>query len=139
MILIIIIIIIIIDIIIMIIRESKRCLTWDATVVDTFASSYVASTSSTPGAAAETAATRKLSKYSAVSQTHIFILVALKTMGPINAEGIHFLYELGDRLVSVSGDPRESSFLLQRLSVPVQRFNMVAFRGTFNSKADIGD
>ena len=107
--------------------------------MDTFASSYVASTSSTLGVAAEAAATRKLSKYSTISQTHIFIPVALETKGPINAEGLRFLYELGDRLVSVSGDPRESSFLLQRLSVLVQRFNMVAFRGTFNSKADIGD
>ena len=50
--------------------QSGRCLTRDATVVDTFVSSYVASTSSTPGAAAEAAATRKLSKYSTISQTH---------------------------------------------------------------------
>ena len=49
-------------------------------------------------------------------------------MGPINAEGLRFLYELGDRLVSVSGDPGESSLLFQRLSVLVQGFNMVAFR-----------
>ena len=107
--------------------------------MDTFASSYFASTSSTPGAAAEAAATRKLSRYSTISQTHIFIPVALETMGPINADGLRFLYDLGDRLVSVSGDPKESSFLFQRLSVLVQRFNIVAFRGTFNSETDIGD
>ena len=50
--------------------KSGRCIIWDATVVNTFASSYVASTSSTPGTAAEAAARRKLSKYSKISQTH---------------------------------------------------------------------
>ena len=81
-------------------RQSGRCLTWDAAVVDIFASSYVASTSSTPGAAAEAAATRKLSIYSTISQTHIFISLAVETIGSINAEGLRFLYELGDQLVS---------------------------------------
>ena len=60
-------------------------------------------------------------------------------MGSINAEGPRFLYELGDRLVFASSDKRKSSFLFQRLSVLVQLFNMVAFRGTFNSHTDIGD
>ena len=76
----------------------------------------------------------KLSKYLTISQTHIFIPVALETMGPIDAEGLRVLYELVERLVYVSGDLRESSFLFQRLSVLVQRFNMVAFRDTFNSQ-----
>ena len=58
-------------------------------------------------------------------------------MEPITAEGLRFLYELVDRLIAVSGDPRELSFLFQRLSVLVQRFNMVVFRGTFNSETDI--
>ena len=70
---------------------------------------------------------------------HSLIPVALQTMGPINAEGLRFLYELSDRLVSVSGDPRESSFLFQRLSVLVQRFNVVALRGTFSSETDVGE
>ena len=99
--------------------------------------SYVSSASSTPGGAGEAAATRKLSKYATIGQTHIFILVALETMGPINAEGSRFFYELGDRPNSVSGDPRESSFLFQRLSALVQRFNMVAFRGTFTPETDV--
>ena len=52
-------------------------------------------------------------------------------MGPINAEGLRFLDELGDKGNFFSGDHRESSFLFQRFSVLVQRFNMVAFRSTF--------
>ena len=107
--------------------------------MDTFASSYVSSTSSTPGAAAEAAVKRKLSKCSTISQTHISIQVALETMEPINAEGLRFFYEVGDRSVSVSGDLRESSFVFQRFCVLVQRFNMVAFRDTFHSETEIED
>ena len=55
------------------------------------------------------------------SAKHIFILVAVETMGPMNAEDLHFLYELGDWLISVSGDLRESSFVLRRLYVLVLR------------------
>ena len=93
--------------------------------MDTFASSYVAFTSSTPGGATEATTTRKLSKYFTICQIHIFIPVALDTMGSINAEFLRFLYELGDRLISISGDPIESSFLFQRLSILVQWFNIV--------------
>ena len=57
-------------------------------------------------------------------------------MGPIKAEGLCFLYELGERLVSVSGDPREASFLFQRLSVLVQRLLSMALS---ISETDIGD
>ena len=60
--------------------QSGRCLTWDASVVDTFASSYVSSTSSTPGGSAEAAAKRTLSEYFTISQTHIFNPVALKSI-----------------------------------------------------------
>ena len=119
--------------------QSRRRLTWDAAVVDTFASSYISSTSTTPGGAAEAAATRKSSKYSSINQTHIFIQVDLETMRPINAEGLCFWNEQGERLISVSGDTRESSFMFQQLAILVQRFNMVAFRGTFTSETDIGD
>jgi len=38
----------------------------------------------------------------------------------------------------VSGDARETSYLFQRLALTIQRFNAVAFRGTFNT-LDPGD
>ena len=45
--------------------------------------------------------------------------------------GSIFLREIGKRLTTISGDPRETSFLLQRISVTLQRYNAVAFRGSF--------
>ena len=41
-------------------------------------------------------------------------------------------------LSTVSGDARETSYLSQRLALTIQRFNVVAFRGTFNT-LDPGD
>ena len=106
-------------------------MTWDATSIHTCATSYIHLTSITPGAAAEMAAARKITKYSEIPSTYDFIPVALETMGPINAQGREFLSELGRRLTVVSGEPQETARLFQRLSICTQRFNAVAFRGTF--------
>ena len=111
-----------------------RCLVWDATVTDTLAASYLPDTSQTVGAAAERAASRKHEKYLPLSSTHVFIPLAFETMGPINDEGRDFLSELGRKTSMITGDPRETSFLFQRISLTIQRFNSIAFRGTFASQ-----
>jgi len=116
--------------------QHGRCLTWDVTVVDTLAASYTSLSCSSPGAVAEAAATRKKAKYVSISSTHTFIPIAVETMGPICSEAIHFLSEVGKRLTLCSGDSRETRFLFQRLSVLVQRYNAVAFRGSFGEDGD---
>ena len=104
--------------------------------MDSLGPSYLSETSSLPGSAAEAAAVRKRSKYAAITLTDIFVPVAVKTLGSINAEGLRFLDQIGDRLSAVTRDPSESSFLCQRLSVLVQRVNMIIFRGSFISETD---
>ena len=51
----------------------------------------------------------------------------------MNEVGVNFLLEIGRRLSSISGDSRETSVLLQRVSVTqwLQRYNAIAFRGSF--------
>jgi len=44
-----------------------------------------------------------------------------------------FLAELGHRITALSGDSREISFLFQRVSVLVQRFNSFLLRGSFTA------
>ena len=115
-------------------------MTWDVTVTDTMAASYLASTSVTAGAAAEGAASRKELKYQALVNTHCFIPLAFETLGPINYKGIDFLNELGRRLTASTGDARETAFLFQRLSIAIQRFNGICFHGSFSiSAADLDD
>jgi len=101
------------------------------TVVDTLAESYINSSAQSSGAAAQIADERKTSKYSFLPQNYLFQPIAFETLGQINSTGIDFLSDFGSRLEQVSGDARERSFLYQRLSVIVQRFNAVAFRGSF--------
>jgi len=102
----------------------------DVTVIDTLASSYVSATSETPGAAAETAADRKTSKYAILSQSYLFVPVSVETMGAINEAGMNFLGDLGRRITKHTDDHRESAFLYQRISTLI-RFNAVAVLGTF--------
>src|SRR6218665_516276 len=61
----------------------------------------------------------------------IFVPVAIETLGPINDKGLEFIADLGRHLTQATGEPRESSFFFQRLSITIQRFNAVAFSGSF--------
>ena len=72
-----------------------RCLAWDATVVDTLAMSYLSPSSTDIGSSAKAAAERKTAKYSDLSYSHIFIPVAVETLGPINEAGDSFLAQVG--------------------------------------------
>ena len=102
-------------------------LAWDATVVHTCAASYLSDTLP----AAEQAAINKFQKYAHLPPSHVFVPIALETLGRINSAGTEFLSELGSRLTTISGDPREGFFLFQRLSVCLQKYNAVAFRSSF--------
>jgi len=50
-----------------------------------------------------------------------------------SASVLSFLMTLGKRLTGTSGDLREKSYLFQRLSVTVQRFNSVLINESFVS------
>ena len=117
--------------------QAGKCLTWDATVVDTLASNYVSVTATRVEGAADAAAERKSLKYASITNTHIFVPVAIETLGAICSRGLSFLAKISNRLATISGDARETSFLFQRVSVLLQRFNQIAFRETFTDGNDI--
>ena len=108
-----------------------KCLTWDVTIVNPMASSYVNSTALVPGGTAELAAERKMSKYSTLADRYIFQPLAFEAVGSLNSSALSFFIDLGRRLEETSGDCREREFLFQRLSVAIQRFNEVALHGSF--------
>jgi hypothetical protein len=116
--------------------QGGRSLTWDVTVVDTFAASYLAANSFAAGGAAAAAVVRKSAKYATLATSHIFMPIALETLGTVNTEALDFFADLGRRIAANSNDNRETSFLFQRLSVIVQRYNAVAFRGSFVLETD---
>ena len=79
------------------------------------------------------AANRKTEKYRGLPASHLFQPVAIETLGPLNPSASDFIGEVGGRISNITGDKRESTFLFQRLSISIQRYNLVAFRGTFSS------
>ena len=100
----------------------------------TLADSYVNKTVHVAGSAAAVLAAAKIRKYNTLESTHIFVPLAFETIGPVCAEGVSFLVEVGKRLATVSGDPRESNFLFQRLSVAIQRGNAISVLATLRSE-----
>ena len=90
-------------------------LTWDATIVDTHATSYLKVSQVSPGQAAEAAADRTNSKYGTVSTNYWFIPEAVETVGPINQEGSAFLNELGNRIAEISEDSDSTRFSTKEL------------------------
>lgn len=116
--------------------SSGMCLTWDVTVTDTLAPSNLNLSVLSAGEAAENAASKKIAKYSSLSDHYKFVPVAFETLGPPCQEGTDFIKSIGSRLRATTGDIRETSFLWQRLSVAIQRFNAICIRGTFEALQD---
>ena len=71
-------------------------------------------------------------RYSIIPPDFIFQPIAIETHDPLNASALNLFSEVGRRLSSISGDPRETSFLFQRLSVIVQHlYNSVLITDSF--------
>ena len=105
--------------------QSGKSLCWDVTVTCPLAESYIDRAALEAGAAAEMAATRKEEKYVDLGARYIFEPIAVKTLGVFNASARHLLDDLGRRISKNTGEARETSFLYQRISILVQRFNAV--------------
>ena len=79
------------DVLTLIPWRGGRSLVRDATIIDTVAPSYLHATQAAPGAAAELAATRKITKYDHLLDSHHFVPVAFETLDRIKNSGIEFI------------------------------------------------
>ena len=111
--------------------QASKCMTWDVTVTDTMAESYLQATSASAGGTVEGAANRKELKYQSLACTHTFIPLTFEPFGPINSKGVLFFNQLGRRLTASTGDIRETAFLFQRLSLTIQCSNAICFNSSF--------
>ncbi len=107
-----------------------RSLVWDATCSDTLCKSYVTSTSRNAGAAAAKAETRKRDLYAELPSQYQFVPFAVETLGSFGDDALKLVHDLGGRLRSVSGDGRETSWLIQRVSLAIQRGNAASVLAT---------
>ena len=106
--------------------NSGRLLVWDTTCPDTFTASYRGQATAEAGGVAGHVEERKSGKYSHLSPTYLFQPVAIETSGAFDPRTQTFLRELGRRIYQESEEVNSTSYLLQRLSVAVQRGNPVA-------------
>ena len=76
------------------------------------------------------AATRKTEKYSTLSSAYRFEPIAVENLGVFSSTTLNFISELGRRICVHIGDERETSYLFQRISIMLQRFNSVLLHDT---------
>ena len=107
-----------------------RCLVWDFTCPDTLAASHLNRAVLSPGAVANEAEKRKTAKYQSLTALYRFTPIAVETLGALGDEATAFFRDLGHRISSVTAEPRSFQFLMQRLSVAVQRGNAACIIGT---------
>jgi len=96
-------------------------LLWDYNCSDTFAASYLPSTSTLPGSASEAAEKRQHKTYEFLQDRLIFVPVAQETTGVLREGGILFIQLIGQRLKEKTGEGRSTTFLFQRMSLALQR------------------
>jgi len=118
--------------------QSGHCATWDVTVVQTLAASYVSQSAVQAGSAAAAASDRKIAKYSNLSSSHLFLPVAVETLGALADDGHRFIQEIGRRAALSTADPRETTFLYQRISIAIQRFNSICLSNSFSISESSG-
>jgi len=105
--------------------SNGRALCWDVTITCPLADTYITAAARKSGAAAELAASRKEEKYAALDGRYIFGPIAIETLDVFNTSARQLLSNLSRKISKSTGEARETSFLFQRCSVLVQRFNAI--------------
>ena len=60
--------------------------------------------------------------------------IVLETLGAINEDGLSLINALGGRCIATTTDPRERTLLFQRISMALQRGNVVSVTGSLKQE-----
>ena len=113
--------------------RSGKCLVWDAMSVDTHAPSYRNLAVQAAGAVATRAESLKEEKYAGLLNTHEFVPIAVESSGVFGPQSLAFVKELGRRLRYQTGEEKATAYLIQRLSIAVQRGNAISILEVANT------
>ena len=114
--------------------KGGKVLVWDATCPDTLAPFYSTLTVREAGAVADEAERKKKVKYAHLENSHHFVPVAVETLVVFGSEARSFFKDLGGRIKAQA--PLSHHYLLQRISVAVQRGNTAAILGSLPYDSD---
>ena len=81
------------------------------------------------------AASLKRNKSRELDATHIFVPIAVETLGTWKRESLEFIHELGRRISIATRVSRETSYLRQTIGVAIQVGSAASFAGTLPSGA----
>ena len=70
--------------------------------------------------------------YSHLCRSYYYVPVGVETSGVLGPQALSFFKDLGRHLKNVSGDPLSHTYLVQRISVAIQRGNAMAIMGSMN-------
>ena len=76
-------------------------------------------------------------KYQHLDPSHCFIPIAVETAGAFGPQTRAFLKDLGRHITWATGDVRSHSYLIQRVSVAIQRGNAASVAGTSGQSATL--
>ena len=110
--------------------KQGKSLTWDFTCVDTLCDSYVHESAKEAGKAAQMAEVRKHNKYKDLKDNYMFTPIAVETFGSWGPESLKFIKEIGNKIQENTGEKRATSYLIQSLSMTIQRGNAASIMGT---------
>ena len=113
-----------------------KSLLWDVTIRDTLARSYLSISSSAAGAAADQAERKKHNHYKKLKENYLFQPIAFESLGSCGPETKAFLATLGKLMKKASGENRSLDYLLQKVSISIQRRNAACILGTFDKRVD---
>ena len=105
----------------------------DVTVPDTLAPSYRPIAVTKTGGVAARAESQKEIKYHQLALSYLFSPIAIESLGAVGPKSWNFLVDLGRRIKMYSGENKAFLYLIQRLSVAVQRGNATLVQGTLPS------
>ena len=112
---------------------NEHCLLWDSTCPDISSRQNRAELGSE--IVANDAESRKSTNFSSLSALYRFIPIAIETLGVPGDEALSFFQDLRQRIAVATAEPRSFQFLMQRLSVAIQRDNAACIIGTVPSSA----
>ena len=106
---------------------------WGFICSDTISPSHIQIFSAIPGKVVESAETAKLTKYRNLSADYEVIPIGVETFGSWGPNRLRLIREIGKKIAQETGEPRSTSFLLQAISMAIQRGNAFSVLGTLAS------
>lgn len=109
--------------------KQGRPAVWDFTCIDTLAPSHILSSTKNAGSAALTGEGNKIKKYQNLQNNFLFYPVAIETFGVWGNFALKFIKDIGRKISNINKDPRSTAFLIQKISIAVQRGNAASVLG----------